>query len=244
MMHFNRKKFIMKKKKKVQITFKMSFHDKNGQDSNHSSQGSGSDLEEDDIVRDIENVQDDDPFNYIRNVKYGDSIKSIHLYFDSLPKIRDCVISLNDKMDGLESSLKENLSNNIIETLTDSLKETLTMKFTNIIDDAFHNYEIQEFQSCPLANCEVARWININLPNFRFVQIKMFFDLVFDNLIQENKVSAQIKPNRSAKRKRKTFYNHLNSWWDVLEPLLEDFMHTELYRDAIQSTEKELKLFK
>lgn len=143
----------------------------------------------------------------------------------------------------MELSIKKNLSDSILETVTDSLTETLTKKFANIVDEAFHNYEIQEFQSCPLVNCEAAKWINTNLPNFRFVQIKLFFDQVFDYLISEKKVPANIRPNRSTKRKRKIFYDHLNSWWDVLKPLLTEFIHTDIYNNTIQSTEKEKKLY-
>lgn len=211
------------------ICLRMSFKNNSGQELDHNNQtNNNKDLKGSD------SNQEDDLYHSIRNINFDLKIQSLSQYFQSVPKIRDCIICLADKLDDIESS--------ITQSITDSVTKTITEKFTSAIDEAFYNYEIQQFQSNELANCEAAKWINVHLPNFRFVKIIYFFDLVFDYLIREKKVPINIKPNRSAKRKRNEFYVHLNSRWDELKPLLIDFMKTDFYTEFILRAEKKFKL--
>lgn len=181
---------------------------------------------------------DDDLAQEIRHINYDSNVDSLTEYFTSIPKIRDCVVSLVDQNEKKHDSLSKNICDFVTKTITD----TLNKSFNAIFNEAFHNNEIQEFQSNNLADCAPAKWINEHLRNLRFVQIVSFFDSVFNHLISLGLISANSIPTRAAKREREAFYDHLNSWWNELEPLLNNYIAVDITNEFINKAENDFKL--
>ena len=82
-----------------------------------------------------------------------------------------------------------------------------TMINGGIAKSSFENLSIEKSRSYT--------WVQANIPNFRFYQIKLFFESLINNINQAH--SRQIRnPTRDEKRSKVLFFKYLDIFWDKI----------------------------
>ena len=162
---------------------------------------------------------------------------------------------LNKKYDGINASLKsmetkiDNLGKNIHNQLIAEIGNLFRGAVNNIsiectqknINKAFYNYEKQNDIIEKNLKSNSSIWINTNLPNFRFAQIKSVIDQMLNDIVLNNKNLKGIILNRDEKRSLNALCNHLDRFWDIVEPKFNIFKGDKL-EEIKKNVEEEYNL--
>ena len=149
-------------------------------------------------------------------------------------------LDLNSKYDNLNDSIK-GMSTKIVDSIKNLFQEEISkisIKCTQEnINNAFYNYEKQNGSIEKNSKSKSSIWINRHLPGFRFTQIKFVIEQMLDEIVSGNQSLNGIMLNRDEKRSMSALCNHLDRFWDIVQPKFNDFVGEKL--DKIKTVVEE-----
>lgn len=109
------------------------------------------------------------------------------------------------------------------------LKKLTSTSLTRSKKQIFNKYEKPNFNFIELNQFNSVKWINNNLNEFKFIQIIYFFDKILNKMSKNKIIPEEIKLTRDEKRSKLDLYNYLESYWEILQPALEQNIHSSFY---------------